>query len=206
MILQLLFVSTYCQEQPVPTQLNSLIATTRTKIKLPAGLCQPEPCLHAAGKDVNWARVVLWTTCSMDIADVSALASASGLFSLPMHTHTAYTAAEIVADIGGSGKRVAGLPPSAVPSVCASSNYAGNFSLALQQRHMTAKQPSPRPAFRRNTGVSLPKVMHQKIGTEHFSHQHLCFAITSTASLWHRLQSPHACATPPIQGTTTQRS
>ncbi|EOA94521.1 hypothetical protein Anapl_08658 [Anas platyrhynchos] len=128
-----------------------------TKIKLPAGLCQPEPCLHAAGKDVNWARVVLWTTCSMDIADVSALASASGLFSLPMHTHTAYTAAEIVADIGGSGKRVAGLPPSAVPSVCASSNYAGNFSLALQQRHMTAKQPSPRPAFRRNTGVSLPK-------------------------------------------------
>lgn len=68
------------------------------------------------------------TTCSMDTADASALASAPGLFSLPMHTHVAYTAAEIFADIGGRGKRAAGLPPSAVPSVCASSNYSGNFS------------------------------------------------------------------------------
>lgn len=58
MILELLFTFTYCKEQPVSIQLNSLIAISRATPKLPAGHSHWPLWPKVAGKGADQPRAV----------------------------------------------------------------------------------------------------------------------------------------------------
>lgn len=104
MILELLFIFTYCKEQPVSMQLNSLIAINRAPPKLPAGHNQWPLCPRVWQGGVQPSPELCpgsTRTCRMNGERASVWAPAQSCFSLPV---PACTAAGISAGRGG-GRR-----------------------------------------------------------------------------------------------------